>query len=98
MSTLLQDLQALLAVQAVDSQIDRTKAALAALDTGATTAAAYNTGKADFDKLRAAALRAQAAQHDAEMHLQSIEAKKADENKKLYSGRVTASRELENLQ
>jgi predicted nucleic acid-binding Zn-ribbon protein len=98
MSTLIQDLQALLTVQATDSQIDRAKAALAALDTGASTAAAYNTGKAAFDKLKAKALKAQAAQHDAEMHLQSIEAKKANENKKLYSSSVTASRELENLQ
>src|SRR4029079_11104441 len=98
MSTLLQDLQVLLTVQTFDSQIDRGKAALAALDTGTSTAAAYNTGKVEFDKLRTKALKAQAAQHDAEMSLQSIETKKAAANKKLYGGSVTASRELENLQ
>jgi predicted nucleic acid-binding Zn-ribbon protein len=98
MSTLLEDLQALLAVQAVDSKLDRARVALAALDTGAATAATYNAGKADFDTLKATALKAQAEQHDAEMRLQSIETKKVDVNKKLYGGTVTASRELENLQ
>lgn len=98
MSDLLKDLQALLAVQAVDSLIDRAKAALAALDTGASTAAAYNAAKAEADTLRAQATKAQAGQHDTEMRLQSIEEKTKQVQKTLFSGAVTGPRELENLQ
>lgn len=95
---LLDDLQALLGVQAIDARILRAQTALAALDTGAATAAAYNTAKAEADTLRAAAVKAQAEQHDAEMRLQSLETKTAQVKKTLFSGTVAGPRELENLQ
>lgn len=98
MSTLIDDMKTLLALQGVDTQMDRAKAAIAALDSGAPLAAAYNGGKAEFDKLRTAALKAEAGQKDEELHLQSIETKAAQVEKSLYGGSVTASRELENLQ
>ncbi len=98
MSTLIEDMKMLLALQAVDTQIDRAKAAIAVLDAGTATAAAYNGGKVEFDKLRTAALKADAAQKDSELHLQSLEEKAAQVEKTLYGGTVTASRELENLQ
>lgn len=96
--SLFDDLNALLSVQAVDSKILRAQAALAGLDTGAALAAAYNTQKADAERLRTAATKALAEQHDAEMRLQSIEDKTAQVQKTLFSGTVTGARELENLQ
>jgi predicted nucleic acid-binding Zn-ribbon protein len=98
MTTLREDLQQLLAVQEVDTRIDRVKAAMAALDTGATLADSYNTGKMSFDQLKSSAIHAQTEQKDAEMRLQTIESKMAQVNKDLYGGKITASRELKNLQ
>lgn len=98
MSNLYDDLRALLALQEVDTQIDRAKAAIAALDTGASVAAAYNTGKATVDKIKASALKATTSQHDLEMRLESIEAKSKQVNDRLYGGKVSASRELQDLQ
>ena len=92
------DLQALLTLQGVDTRLDRARAALAALDTGAATAAAYNTGKAEFDTLKTAALKAQAAQHDAEMRLATIETKIAQSQKAMYGNAAINARELQNLQ
>ena len=95
---LFHDLQALHAVHAVDSKILRARKEIAALDTGSDLAAQYNTAKAEAERLRAAAVKAQAEQHDAEMRLQSIETKTAQVQKTLFSGTVTGPRELENLQ
>lgn len=92
------DLAALLALQETDARVLRAQAALAALDTGSALAAAYNTGKAEAERLRSSAVKAQAGQHDAEMRLASIETKAAHVQKTLFSGTVTGSRELENLQ
>ncbi len=93
-----QDLQALLVLQTVDSRIDRARTALAGLDTGAKIAGAYQTAKADADAKHANAHKAQTEQKDAELRLTSIEAKTKDVNKSLYGGKITATRELENLQ
>jgi len=93
-----EDLQALLALQVVDSQLDRLKATLAALDTGAATAASYATGKAEFDKLKSTAIKTQTEQHDAEMRLQAIETKTTQVNKQLYESGAVSARDLKNLQ
>ena len=95
---LLDDLQALLDVQAVDTLTLRAQSTLAALDPGTTTAAAYNTAKTEAEKLRAAAVKAQVEQHDAEMRLQTIESKAAHVQTMLFGGTVTSAKELENLQ
>lgn len=97
-SPLLGDLHALLALQTVDTRIDRAKAAIAALDTGAAAAAQYKAQQAEAEALRAAAHKAQAEQKDAEMRLASIETKTAQVNKTMFGGTVTGARELENLQ
>ncbi|MES2460851.1 MAG: C4-type zinc ribbon domain-containing protein [Armatimonadota bacterium] len=96
--TLRDDLLALLAVQVIDTKIDRAKAAIAALDTGSKTAAAFNAQKATSEALRTAANKAQTDQKDAEMRLATVETKSAQVNKSMFSGTVTGSRELENLQ
>nr|CAA9288023.1 FIG137478: Hypothetical protein [uncultured Armatimonadetes bacterium] len=95
---LFHDLQALHAVHAVDSKILRARKEIAALDTGSGLAAEYNAAKAEAERLRAAAVKAQAEQHDGEMRLQSIEDKTKQVQKTLYSGTVAGPRELENLQ
>lgn len=92
------DLENLLALQLIDTRIDRLKASIAALDTGAQLAADYNLKKAEAVEKRAVANRAQAAQHDAELKLSSIESKASQVNRTLYGGTVTGSRELDNLQ
>ena len=97
MQTLLEDLHALLSVQAIDTRIERAKSALNTLDSGADIAAVYNAGKAEFDALRAAMVKAQSEQKDAELKLQSLEEKRTEVEKTLYSGGITASRELDSL-
>lgn len=92
------DLLSLLALQAIDSQIERAKAALAAADNGASALAAYNAQKKTAEALRATATKAQSEQKDAELKLESIEAKRKQVDKTLYGGTVSGSRELENLQ
>lgn len=96
--TLRDDLYALLALQVIDTKIDRAKLAVNALDTGARIASAFNAQKAASESLRAGANKAQAEQKDAEMRLSTIETKSAQVNKSMFSGTVTGSRELENLQ
>ena len=92
------DLFALLHLQAAHSHADRTRAALAHLDTGAKIAQEYQSVRADADTKAARAHKAQTDQKDAELRLTSLEAKVADVNKSLYGGKITATRELENLQ
>ena len=96
--TLRDDLYALLTLQVIDTKIDRARSALAGLDTGAKTAAAFNAQKATSEALRAAANKSQAEQKDAEMRLATTETKAAQVTKSMFSGTVTGSRELENLQ
>jgi predicted nucleic acid-binding Zn-ribbon protein len=98
MSTFYDDLQHLLALLEIDNQLDKAKATLAALDTGASIAATYNAGKVTAEKLKTSALKAQAGQHDAEMRLETIETKSKQVNAKLYGGKVTSPRELEDMQ
>jgi uncharacterized protein len=92
------DLVSLLALQAVDSQIEKARATLAATDNGSAALGLYNTRKKEAETLRAAAAKAQSEQKDAELKLETIETKRKQEEKRLYSGSVSGSRELENLQ
>lgn len=96
--SLRENLLSLLALQGIDAQIERAKATLAATDNGAAALALYNTKKKEAEALRAAATKAQSEQKDAELKLETIENKRKHEEKRLYSGTITGSRELENLQ
>lgn len=98
MATLLEDLDALLALQQIDTRIDRHKAGIAALDTGADVRAAHGKQAAEAAALRSVANKAQAAQKDAELKLTAVEDKAKQVNLALYSGKTTGSRELTNLQ
>lgn len=98
MATLRDDLLHLLAVQAVDTRLDRARTTLAALDAGTATAASYNAGKADFDTLRTTAVKAQGAQRDAELGLQTIENQIKATDTALYGSTPRPARELSDLQ
>ncbi len=95
---LLADLKQLLEVQVVDSALDRARATLAALDTGASTVAEFNIAKTEAEARKTAMIKAQAEQHDGEMKVETIDEKKKRDEKKMFSGGVTGARELENLQ
>ncbi len=82
----------------VDLQIDRRRQQIAALDPGTTLAARYKVSKPNADTLRAEANTLAAVQKDAELTLAGIESKIKAATDKLYSGKVTSPRELEDLQ
>ena len=82
----------------LDIQIDRRKQQIAALDPGTTLAAKYKVSKPKADALRTEANRLAAVQKDAELTLAGVEGKIKAANDKLYSGKVTSPRELEDLQ
>ncbi|MBB6052050.1 zinc ribbon domain-containing protein [Armatimonas rosea] len=96
--SLRENLLSLLALQAIDSLIEKAKATLAATDNGAAALGLYNTKKKEAEALRALATKAQSEQKDAELKLETIETKRKHEEKRLYGGSVTGSRDLENLQ
>ena len=98
MATLLEDLDALLALQQIDTRLDRLKASITALDTGAEVRAAHGKQSAEAAALRSVANKAQAAQKDTELKLAAVEEKAKQVNLALYSGKTTGSRELTNLQ
>ncbi len=82
----------------VDLQIDRRRQQIAALDPGTTLAAKYKVSKPNADALRAEANTLAVVQKDAELTLAGIESKIKAATDKLYSGKVTSPRELEDLQ
>ena len=88
----------LVALLELDIQIDRRRQQIAALDPGTTLAARCKVSKPQADTLRAEANTLAAVQKDAELTLAGIDAKVKAANDKLYSGKVTSPRELEDLQ
>ena len=82
----------------VDLQIDRRRQQIAALDPGTTLAAKYKVSKPNADTRRAEANTLAAVQKDTELTLAGIESKIKTATDKLYSGKVTSPRELEDLQ
>jgi len=98
MKTLREDLAALAVLHQVDVRIERARATLAGLDTGATLAADFSSLKPAADAARAEANRLAALQRDAELKLGSVETQIASANRLLYGGTVVVPKELENLQ
>lgn len=81
-----------------DIQLERRRQQIAGLDQGTQLAAQYRTKKPLADSLRLAANVAHAAQKHSELELSSLESKIKVSTDKLYSGKVTSPRELEDLQ
>lgn len=98
MKTLREDLDALSALLAIDTRIEKAKQTIAALDTGTSLATEFNSAKPGTDALRKEADRLAAGQKDAELQLGTIEERIANANRVLYSGTIKVPKELENLQ
>lgn len=92
------ELNALYALQQIDSAIDALKREFAALDAGQGEAAARDTAKKAHDEAAATLSADTASLHDVELEQKTVLAKKDDYEKKLYSGSVTNPRELMAMQ
>src|SRR5579875_409108 len=99
MATPLQDqLQALYALQQIDTQILRAKRAQAALDNGAQASQQAQVAR-DAELARRDALhRLSAELKDSELKLSGLETKRKSYQQKLYQGTVTNARELSNIE
>src|SRR5439155_5085667 len=86
--------EALLALQELDSEIDRIRRELARLDTGAELRRRYEALRAHCEKLEASLRSTRAQLADAELDLKGVEAKKKEFEKRLYDGKVTNPKEL----
>ena len=91
-------LQQLLALQQIDSQIQRAKRQQAALDTGAEAGAQFEAAQSAARQALAAAHKAAGELKDNELKLSSIEAKRKQYQQKLYQGSITNARELGNIE
>lgn len=88
-------LAALYAVQQLDSTLDALKREYAAQDRGQTEQGRYETAKAAHVEAEAALHRAQAEHKDTELEQKTVEDKRKAVETKLYSGKVTAPKELQ---
>jgi len=91
-------LQQLLALQQIDTQLQRAKRSQAALDTGAEAQAQAESAQASARQTLAAAHKAAGELKDNELKLSGIEAKRKQYQQKLYQGSVTNARELANIE
>ncbi|MDQ2798679.1 MAG: C4-type zinc ribbon domain-containing protein [Armatimonadota bacterium] len=91
-------LQQLLALQQIDTQIQRAKRQQAALDTGAEAGVQAEAAQAAARQALAAAHKAAGELKDNELKLSGIEAKRKQYQQKLYQGSVTNARELGNIE
>ena len=93
-----EELAALYGLQQLDSGIDALKRQFAALDPGRVEQAAYEAAKAAHDAAEKTLHTTQAEQRDAELEQKSVETKRKQYETKLYSGKVTAPKELQAIQ
>lgn len=93
-----ENLQALLALQQIDSQIQRARKAQAGLDNGAKATADGQAANAESQAARDALHRVSGALKDSELKQSGVEAKQKSCQQKLYQGTVTSARELSNIE
>ena len=96
--TLTQNLQALYALQQIDTQIQRTRRTQTQLDNGAQA-----TKDAEAAQTRAAAQvaalhKAQADLKDSELKLAALETKRKAAHQRMYQGSITNAKELANIE
>ena len=87
----------LLALQAIDSEIGRLTEERDALDRGDRVERALAVRQAKLAQAERRMQGLEIEQRNTELELKSLEAKKHAESRKLYEGRVTASREVQAL-
>jgi predicted nucleic acid-binding Zn-ribbon protein len=99
MSTPLQEsLRALLALQAVDSQIQRLMRSQKALDDGAAAQTSLRAARTASDSAASSLHRVAGELKDSELKLSGVESKKKQFEQKLWEGKVTNPKELTNIE
>jgi predicted nucleic acid-binding Zn-ribbon protein len=91
-------LNALYALQQVDSALAQAQKQYQALDQGKAEQAAAESAKEIYERMVRAHHDTARDQQDAELELKTVEAKSKEFEKKLYGGKVTAFKELESIQ
>jgi uncharacterized protein len=86
--------ETLLALQELDTEIERLRKDLTRLDTGAELRRRHEALRAHCEKLEASLRAARANLADAELELKGVEQKKKEFEKRLYDGKVTNPKEL----
>ena len=98
MPTLPETLQALYAVQQIDTRLQRTKKAQAALDNGQNAASQAQTAQDEAKRKRDALHQVSGNLKDTELKLAGVETKRKNYEQKLYQGTVTNAKELSNIE
>src|SRR2546429_1144624 len=91
-------LPALYELQLIDSALALATRQLKALDTGAREQAAADTARAAHESAAALLHETSGNLKDSELELQTVEKKRSDFEGKLYSGKVSAPKELSAMQ
>lgn len=91
-------LAALYALQQLDSALAALQKQYAALDKGATEQAAFETAQAAHQQAETALHTVSGSLRDAELEQKTVEAKRADFEKKLYGGSIRVPKELQAMQ
>jgi hypothetical protein len=92
------ELKTLYELQQLDSVLDGLKRQYATLDRGQIEQATYDSAKVEQTEAQHALTAARAAMRDLELQQKTVEAKKAEEEARLYGGKVRAPKELQALQ
>jgi predicted nucleic acid-binding Zn-ribbon protein len=87
-------IETLLALQEIDTEIERLRKELSRLDTGADLRRRYEALRVHCEKLEANLRGARGSLADTELELKGVEAKKKEFEKRLYDGKVTNPKEL----
>ncbi len=93
-----ENLESLLALQEIDSALDTAKRKYAALDRGADVRHEYDTAKSEYDSAEQLVKLTETELSDAQLECKGVEDRYKSEYTKLYSGKITGSRELQDLQ
>lgn len=93
-----EQLNLLLNLQMIDSDIDRLKQNYASLDPGRAESQVYAAAKSAHEQAKSALTKTRTDVADAELEQKSLQAKHEDVEKKLYSGKVTAPKEMMAMQ
>jgi predicted nucleic acid-binding Zn-ribbon protein len=98
MASLRENLDSLLALQQIDSERDKTRRAIAGLDTGKLAQAAAQAAQTRLKEQQAAAGRTSGALKDAELALATLEKKLKSYEDRMRSGQITNPKEIVNTE
>jgi uncharacterized protein len=98
MQTMVLQVDELLALQELDTQIGALQQERAGLDAGERVERALAVRRSRFETAERRLRGLQVEQQNAELELKALEEKKHESSRKLYEGRITAPRELQSLE